>query len=365
MGKTIENNFMPEIALPPGVTLKDNIEFLGITQEEFAAKIGITSKHLSQIINGTAPITYETALKLEKMFGTSASFWINLETNYQLHKARISEANEIEEELEILKSIPYKELCNYRWLPQEKDKKKRINHCRTFYQVSSLKHINNSYNVKFRQSTTKNKISDYSVIAWLRAAEIEGSKIEVVNFNKSKLEALIPLFRSFTLENPNVFFDKMRKLCSECGVALVLVPSLPRTYINGATIWSNGKAILALSVRGKKADIFWFTFFHELAHILHHRKNQSHVSIENDDTDEEVEADKIAGNYLINEEEYRYFIDNMDYCNINSIESYSKKINIASYILIGRLLHDKLIDFKYFSKYRPSFEIVISKEGKE
>lgn len=359
MGKTIESNFMPGIALPPGITLKENIDYLGVKQDEFAAKIGITPKHLSQIINGVSPITYETALKLEKMFGTSAAFWINLESNYQLHKARIAEAAEMEDELEILKNIPYNEMSNYRWVPKETDKKRRIHHCRKFYQVSSLKHISNSYNVKFRQSVTKNKISDFGVIAWLRAAEIEGSRVDVANFNKSKLEELIPTFRAFTLEAPSVFFDKMRTLCSECGVALVLVPSLPRTYINGATIWSNGKAVLALSVRGKKADIFWFTFFHELAHILHHRKNQSHISIENDNADEEIEADQIAGNYLISNIEYEYFIKNMDYYNIVSIEKYAKKINIASHILIGRLLHDKLIDFRYFNKYRPSFEIVI------
>ena len=66
MVKRIESKFMPAVAIPPGITLKENIEYLGINQDEFAARIGITPKHLSQIINGASPITYDTALKLER-----------------------------------------------------------------------------------------------------------------------------------------------------------------------------------------------------------------------------------------------------------------------------------------------------------
>lgn len=358
MVKRIESKFIPTVAIPPGVTLKENIEYLGINQDEFAARIGITPKHLSQIITGVSPITYDTALKLEKIFGMKAEFWMNLESAYQLDKARIAEQHEIEEELKILKDIPYKEMINYGWISKETDKTRIVSNIRSFYKVASLRLVKNSYNVRFRQNTTKNKISDFGVIAWIRQAEIEGSKEDTSNFDKVSLEKLIPEFRKLTLEEPSVFYPKMKYLCSKCGVSLVLVESLPRTYINGATIWLNNKPILALSVRGKKADIFWFTFFHELAHILHHRKNQSSISIQDDEENEEIEANYLAGNYLIDEDKYKYFIQNMNYENIAIIAAYASRLNIATHILIGRLLHDKLIDFKYFNKYRPSFEIV-------
>lgn len=75
---------MPEVAIPPGETIRENMEFLGMDQEELAARLGITPKHLSNILNANAPITYETALKLETAIGPGALFWMNLETNYQL-----------------------------------------------------------------------------------------------------------------------------------------------------------------------------------------------------------------------------------------------------------------------------------------
>lgn len=64
---------------------------MGMNQKELAARLDITPKHLSNIINGNAPITYDTALKLERVIGPSAEFWMNLETNYQLTKARLEE----------------------------------------------------------------------------------------------------------------------------------------------------------------------------------------------------------------------------------------------------------------------------------
>ena len=82
VNKKDNNDFMPTVAIPPGETIRENMEFLGMNQKELAARLDITQKHLSNIINGNAPITYDTALKLELVIGPSAQFWMNLETNY-------------------------------------------------------------------------------------------------------------------------------------------------------------------------------------------------------------------------------------------------------------------------------------------
>ena len=107
VNKKDNNEFIPTIAIPPGETIRENMVLLGMTQEELAARLGITPKHLSNVINGNAPITYETALKLESIIGPSAQFWMNLETNYQLDKARLEKVEELNSDLKILKEIPY------------------------------------------------------------------------------------------------------------------------------------------------------------------------------------------------------------------------------------------------------------------
>ena len=82
--------FEPTVAIPPGETIKENMAFLGMNQEELAARLDISSKQLCKIIKGTAPITNNTALQLENVFGPKADFWLNLEANYQLNKKRLN-----------------------------------------------------------------------------------------------------------------------------------------------------------------------------------------------------------------------------------------------------------------------------------
>lgn len=95
VSKKENSEFMPTVAIPPGDTIKENMDYLGMSQKELAARLGITEKHLSNIINGNSPITYDTALKLESVIGPSADFWMNLETRYQLNKARLEKEDEL------------------------------------------------------------------------------------------------------------------------------------------------------------------------------------------------------------------------------------------------------------------------------
>lgn len=218
--------------------------------------------------------------------------------------------------------------------------------------------IKPSYAVAFRTHKQVREISDFGVLAWLRRAELKGLNVEVKKFNKRKLKSLIPTFRELTLKEPAEFYPEMKRLCAECGVALVLVPYLPKTYICGATIWRNNKAILSLSVRGKRADVFWFTFFHELAHLINHSSNEFHISFDNEDGEDE--ADHLASNYLISEKQYKNFIEEYDYTDKIQIINYSHEIGISPCILLGRLQHDKLIGYQYYNDLKPSFEIVRS-----
>lgn len=90
LGSKEDNHFKPTVAIPPGESIREDMKYLYINQAELARRLGITTRYLSKIIDGRAPITYETALKLEKVLGPSAQFWLNLETNYQLDKARLT-----------------------------------------------------------------------------------------------------------------------------------------------------------------------------------------------------------------------------------------------------------------------------------
>jgi HTH-type transcriptional regulator/antitoxin HigA len=354
--KKDNNDFMPTVAIAPGETVKENMEFLGMNQKELAARLDITTKHLSNIINGNAPITYDTALKLESVIGPSAQFWMNLETNYQLNKTRLEKQAKLDRDLEILKEIPYKEMSEFGWVKETNDRTERVLNCRSFFGVAELSSIKRSYSVAFRKQKQIKEISDMGVLAWLRKAELGGLDVEVGKFNKTKLKNHIPRFRELTMREPGEFYPEMEMLCAECGVALILVPYLSKTYICGATMWRNNKTTIALSVMGKRADSFWFTFFHEIAHLINHSNKEFHISYEKEC--KENEADDIASDYLISRDQYKNFIDNYNYKNKTQIIDYSHEIGIAPFILLGRLQHDGLLGYQYYNDLIPSFEIV-------
>ena len=81
-------NPRPYRPVVPGHILRREIEARGWTQKDLAAKLGRPYQAISEIIHGRKQITAATALALSHALGTSAEFWMNLETNYRLDLAR-------------------------------------------------------------------------------------------------------------------------------------------------------------------------------------------------------------------------------------------------------------------------------------
>ena len=165
--KKIMPGFTPNIGNLRRVETIERIWSLGMNQKELAARLDLTQKHLSNIINGNAPITYDTALKLESVIGPSAQFWMNLETNYQLSKARLEEQEKLDLDLEILKAIPYNEMSKLEWVKVTRNRTEKVLNCRDFFGVAELSKIKKSYAVAFRQHEQVKARSDVGVLAWL------------------------------------------------------------------------------------------------------------------------------------------------------------------------------------------------------
>ena len=74
--------FKDKIAFHPGYYIKEYIDDLGITQEEFAIRLGTTPKNISVLLKGEQSLSVEIAAKLSRMLGTSVKFWLNLQSEY-------------------------------------------------------------------------------------------------------------------------------------------------------------------------------------------------------------------------------------------------------------------------------------------
>jgi antitoxin HigA-1 len=74
-------------AIHPGEHLAQELEALDMSAAELARKIRVPTNRVTQIVNGTRAITGDTALRLAHFFGTSAQFWLNLQSLYELRRA--------------------------------------------------------------------------------------------------------------------------------------------------------------------------------------------------------------------------------------------------------------------------------------
>lgn len=341
-----KKDFMPDIAIPPGETLQEYLNSLSMTQVDLAKRTGLTTKTINEIIKGKAPITPETALKLESVFSTPASFWNNLEANYQETRARLQAEKNIDDETKIARIIPYPELAKRGFVKSTIKPKEKVVYLRQFFGVASLDYIPDVLPVAFRKQDNESS-SHYALASWIRMGELMAGEIETLTFSEKKLKEKIPAFRALTMQEDEDFEPLLEDLCASCGIAFVTVPHLPKTYANGATKWLNpGKAMVQLSNRYKYADIFWFSFFHELGHILLHSKKESFAET-GEKTGEEAEADRFASECLIPGAKYKAFVSK-NRLTRDSITRFAHDVGIDPGVVVGRLHHDAKIGWSDF-----------------
>lgn len=162
-----------------------------------------------------------------------------------------------------------------------------------------------------------------------------------------------------TLQSPRQFQKALRKCLAECGVALVIVPHFPGTKAHGATFWaSEEKAVLMLTIRGRWADIFWFSLFHELGHILLHGRRD--IFIENDSFSaeqqaREEEADAFARDLLVPSAACKRFVRGGNFYP-ESVAAFAREIGIDAGILVGRLQHDEHLRPEWGNPLRTKYD---------
>ncbi len=213
--------------------------------------------------------------------------------------------------------------------------------------------------VQYRQ-TQKFEIRRLALAAWVREAEIIAKQIALEEYNEAELLASLDELRRLTSGDVQKGLDRAQAICSRFGVALVVVPELPGTRISGCARWIDDRhAMVGLTLRYKWADQLWFTFFHELAHILLHRTLRMFVVdnaadqmgdkvVDPDMVKYEEEADRFAADTLIPPDALATLLrraakglTNDEYN--DAIHDLANSLGIGPGIVVGRLQHDKVL----------------------
>ena len=339
------NQYFPDSVSPPGETLVELLEGIGMPQAELARRMGRPNKTINEIVKGKTTITPETALQLELVLDIPASFWNNREKRYQEYLAKVAEKEQLDDQIAWLEHFPAREMIKLGWIDKFKDKIDQLRELLNFFGVASPNDWETvwleSADAVFRQSPVF--VADrYCVSAWLRKGEVDAQNIECDPYDRDNFIQSLYEIRTFTEDSLTEFVPKARELCSHAGVALVFIPSLPKTRASGATRWlSKEKALIQLSLRYRTTDHLWFTFFHEAGHILLHGKREAFVEDGDMDTEKENQANRFASDFLIPPEEYLAFMPTYSHFSKEEVVRFAKKIGIDPGIVVGRLQHDR------------------------
>ena len=364
--------FTPDWVSPPGDTILDLLEERDWTQAQLSERLGYTTKHISQLINGKAPIHEETALKLDRVLGSTAGFWLNREAQYRAQLAKMEEHERLETWTPWLDELPVKDIMQQGVIPKRRiDVKNRpgiVRELLHFFGVASPDDWRTFYvgmECAFRR--TREAQSNVGAIAvWIRQGEIISERLDCPKYNKWKFEKAVRQIRTLTELEPQEFRPAMEKLCWEAGVVFVLVPSIPRAHVSGMARWLNPhKAMIQLSLYGKQNDRFWFTFFHEAAHILLHDKKD--IFLDEWDggvklpSQQEEEADLWAREFLI-PPQYEAELPKLK--SKDAVVEFAKGVGIHPGIVVGRLQHEQLIEPTWMNGLKVSYRFIQS-EPKE
>jgi HTH-type transcriptional regulator/antitoxin HigA len=359
----LQTAFCPDWVSPPGETITDIIEEKDWTQVELAERLGYTTKHLSLLINGKAALTEDAALKLERVLGSTANFWLNREAKYREHLARIDMQERNQKSITWLEQLPLNELKKIGVIPNERitaqAKPELVERLLRFFCVASPEQWQERYagmQVAFRR--TRETQSDVGAISsWLRLGEIEAEKLDTPHYNASEFKKALHRIRELTIQPPEIFEPEMRRLCHEAGVTFVMVPAIPKAHVSGVARWLNPhRPLIQLSLYGKTNDKFWFTFFHEAAHILLHADGKKAIYLDDLNADcqnpQEAEANQWAGNFLIPVTHHDKLSELQSK---NTVVAFSKEIGVHAGIVVGRLQHDNIIQLSWMNDLKASF----------
>lgn len=347
-----QNQYHPEIVYHPGETLSEMLDELGMGPKEFSIRTSKPEKTINAILKGTSSITPEMAVVFEHVLKVPAQFWLNLQSAYNEYLARVENLSSVEKAIEWAKLFPIKDMVRLGWLNRTSTWFDKTSELFSFFGVSNSTAWEDYYckqklKVAFRISLYHTQ-QPYAISAWLRHGEICAKRISANDYSESQLRALLPKIKELMINHGSNLFSNLQDLCMSAGVKLIYTPCLPNAPISGATRWIGNNPVMQLSGRYKRNDVFWFTFFHEIGHILLHGKKDIFLegSEHLDDTSEtkqkEIEADQFAIKHTFSHEYLKDFVDNYKITEA-CIVAFAKEIHTHPAVIVGRLQREKLI----------------------
>ena len=340
---------IPAEVFVPGEFIKEELEYREWTQNDLADILGKTGRFVSDIINGKNSITPTTAISLGQVFGTSAEYWLNLESVYQLAKAAKPDDTLIRRS-KLYSKAPVKDMIKRGWIERSENIAVLEKRILDFLQIDTVDDEPQLIAYAARKSTSYADATP-AQIAWFFRARHLAELVTAERFSFDRFDQVVAQLKLLRGEPAKAQY--VSKVLSEGGIRFLVIEALPRTKIDGACFWlDDNSPVIALSMRYDRIDYFWHTVMHELGHI----KNEDGLSIDKDifsDSDDtmckplsEEKAGEFAVSNLVPQDDLEDYIMRVSpiYPKTGLI-GFASLMNVHPGIVLGQLQHRKEISY--------------------
>lgn len=322
-----------------GSMLKDYLEYHKISQSDFADKLGITQKHINNILNENADISEDLMIAISLITDIDVNLITFVETKKKLYNYLNNRFSNEKEINEFLNSFYIKEMEKMNWITLND----KTSYLQNAYDL--LKYLNvRDFNIFEKYSKEKIFFKKYDdsnlkkVFLWIKRCD---SLIENQNVSSYNSSNMVLLLNDLKKERTRPFNkSSLIKLFNKHGLYLVIEEALKGTKIRGCTKVVGDNPAIYMTCYLKEKSSFYFALYHELGHVKSdYNKAKSKVIIDGDDSLEK-RANLFAANQMIDEKIYSEILENID-----DKENICKENNIPLCFLYSRLAHDKRIKY--------------------
>lgn len=347
-----------DLLFHPGETIGEILIERGISQAELAVSTGVSAAYVSNIISGKKDISANFAMALEYALRIPKSFWLNLQANYDAELLELNEtASVTETELclcDTLKDI-IRYLRQHHLLPTKENGPALVLSLRKALQVSNLENLKDlAYTGAFRLSVAGSQTDPYILGAWVRLCQLTEHELpEGSCFSATKIDSLVTSLKKIMCDNHPNFIEELKETLCTYGIDFSVVKNFRGAPVQGyISQKSNNTYRMVLTIRGAYADIFWFSLFHELGHVINGDISKASKFIDaGTDPDKERAADFFASSCLLQPQDYASFIQQKNY-SFSAIEQFALSQHVMPYIVIGRLQKEGILNYNTFSDYK-------------
>lgn len=338
-------NPRPARVVPPGRILVQELDARGWSQKDFAEIIGRPPQLITALVKGEKRITEDTAIELGEALGTSANFWLNLESAFRLRLAENNDGDakaQIARKARLYEFAPVNEMRKRGWIQHEKSLPALEAAVCSFMGVASVGEEPPGF-ASLRCSPGTSELAAQR--AWVRRVEQVADKQNVEKFSRKRLEANIDKLLALATSAEGV--SRVPGVLLQSGVRFIVVPHLPRTKLDGVAIppSSGGNPIIGLTLRYDRIDYFWFTLLHEVAHLVlgHPGVHLDGEGSESTLSKEEREANNQAAEWLVPARKLRALVSAGT--SLGKIKALAHDIGVHPGIVVGRLHHLEMLHY--------------------